>query len=175
MIKTITTFTAQLVTFESTSSFKEVIARLDSALNKEGSKQIMVKLGAATSKGEVEELVNGTRGTSDLLYFFEINHHKWLNVYEERQCPAAVIYTIGNPIIAHTIIKHDIRAAYNIPPRLLVLENPDRSGVKVIYHLPSSVMALTNDTNIRAAAEYLDSKLDKLVTSVLQPLDSACR
>ncbi|PFH51462.1 hypothetical protein AMATHDRAFT_59249 [Amanita thiersii Skay4041] len=169
MSKTITTFTAQLVTFESALPFKDVVTRLDKALNKEGSKQIVPRMGASTSRTEIENLINGICKDNDFLYFLELNHHKWLNIFEGNDNPAAVLYIIGNPLIAQTIIKHDIRAAYNIPPRLLVLEKPDRSGTKLVYHLPSSVMALTDNPELKAAVAILDQKLEDFVKSVIIP------
>lgn len=80
--------------------------------------------------------------------------------------PTAAVYTIGNPVIAQSIMQYDMRAGYNIPPRVLVLEKKDGKGTEVIYHLPSSVMALTDNPLLKQAAEGLDDKLDALFTKV---------
>ncbi|KAF8627198.1 hypothetical protein AX15_004515 [Amanita polypyramis BW_CC] len=165
--KTTTSVTAQLVTLESSAPFAEVTVRLDRALNKEGSKQIMSKIKSATSKDEIEQIVNTIRGDNDFLYFFEINHQQWRNVYEGRDYPATVVYTIGNPLIAHTILKRDIRAALNVPLRLLVVENPETLGTSIIYQLPSSVMVLKSDQDLRAMVEDLDKKLENMLMKVM--------
>ena len=102
-------------------------------------------------------------------YFLELNHHRWLNVYEGKSHPAIVVYTIGNPLIAQTIVKHDTRAALNIPIRLLIVEDPEGRKTRIIYHLPSSVMVLVDDPNIRDAARALDLKLENLLTRVARP------
>ena len=100
-------------------------------------------------------------------YFQEVRHDEWLNLYQgEAVHPTAIVYTIGNPLIAQTIMQHDIRAGYMIPPRLMILEKADRTGTLVIYHLPSSVMALTDNPALKAAVQAVDNKLDKLVTSI---------
>lgn len=80
--------------------------------------------------------------------------------------PKSVLYTIGNPLIAETIMKHDLRAGLNIPPRLLIIEKEDGCGTQVLYHLPSSVMAIGDNHALKAAAEVLDEKLEELVAEV---------
>lgn len=76
-----------------------------------------------------------------------------------------MVYTIGNPTIAQTMLKWDLRGAYNIPPRLLVLEKP-AGGTIVLYHQPSSVMVFDDNASLKAAAEELDAKLDRMLTRV---------
>jgi len=169
MKKTTTKFSAQLVTFETSVPFSEFITRLDNALNKEGSSQIISQLKGANSREQIEKIVNGIRGQSDFLYFLELNHHRWLSVYEGKSHPAIVVYTIGNPLIAQTIVKHDTRAALNIPLRLLIVEDPEGRKTRIMYHLPSSVMVLVDDPNIRGAARALDLKLENLLTMVARP------
>lgn len=88
---------------------------------------------------------------------------------------AAVIYTIGNPLVAQGILLYDVRAGYNIPPRLMILEKADGIGTNVIYHLPSSVMVLTDDPRLKAAAEDLDAKLEKMITEVLSDGSMSCQ
>lgn len=100
-------------------------------------------------------------------YFLEINHAKWLNIYRNEANPAVVIYTIGNPLIAATIIQHDISAGYNIPPRLMILQKADgNDGTIVIYHLPSSVVDCSDNPALKAALEGLDAKLDEMVSHI---------
>ena len=67
MKKTTTKISAQLVTFETSVPFSEFIIRLDSAVNKEGSSQIISKLKGANSREQLEQIVNGIRGESDFL------------------------------------------------------------------------------------------------------------
>lgn len=106
-------------------------------------------------------------------YFLELNHHRWLNVYEGKPHPATVAYTIGNPLIAQTIVKHDVRAALNIPLRLLIVENPERPSTSIIYQLPSSVMVLADNPELRDAAKALDLKLENMLTRIARPSEMA--
>ena len=84
-----------------------------------------------------------------------------------------MVYTIGNPLLAHSLMLHDVRAALNVPLRLLVLENPDTGGTKITYHLPSSVLTLTDNPDLRVDAEALDLKLERMLTNVLDPAGGA--
>jgi uncharacterized protein (DUF302 family) len=97
-------------------------------------------------------------------YFNEFNHGAWLQLFANS--PRVVVYVLGNPLVAQTMLQHDLHGAYNIPPRLLVLEKADGTGTEVIYHLPSSVIALGDNEKLRAAAQALDSKLEALVESI---------
>lgn len=81
---------------------------------------------------------------------------------------STLVYTIGNPLIAQKIIKNNVFAAYNIPPRLLILEKPD-IGATVSYYLPSSVMGQPEggeDPNLYASLQDLDIKLETLVKRI---------
>jgi uncharacterized protein (DUF302 family) len=183
MKKTITPFAAQLVAFDTTLPVREVVTRLDKAVNKSGSAQFLSQFKTVTSKAEIEELVQTTLGENDFLYvvmfkklharvllwnryFRELSHDQWLTTHEGHVHPVAVVYTIGNPLIAQLIMQHDIRAGYMVPLRLMILEKAIGTGTNVIYHLPSSVMALTNNLDLKAVLEGLDEKLENLVSSI---------
>ena len=83
--------------------------------------------------------------------------------------PSAVVYTIGNPLIAQKILKYNVFAAYNIPPRLLILEKLDKIGTTVSYYLPSSVMVQPEggkDPIGFQTIQDLDIKLETLVKRI---------
>ena len=77
------------------------------------------------------------------------------------------MYIFGNPFIAANIMQHDIQAGLNIPPRLLVMEKEDRNGTKVIYHLPSSVIPISENSEQKMIVESLDEKVERLVVKIL--------
>ncbi|KAG6817439.1 hypothetical protein H0H87_008607 [Tephrocybe sp. NHM501043] len=157
-----------MVTYETSLPFEEVIARLDIEVNKAGAGQFILRLKNATTKKDLEDLVHGVTGSNDFLYFLEMNHHKWLNVYHEAEStPPAVVYTIGNPIFAETFMRRDVRAGYNIPPRLMVVQNSgsDAKTTTVFYHLPSSLVVL-DDEELTRAVKVVDEKLEEMITRV---------
>ena len=82
--------------------------------------------------------------------------------------PFTVVYTIGNPLIAQKIMKHNVFAGYNIPPRLFILEKPG-VGTTVSYYLPSGVMGHLEggeDPDLQASLQDLDNKLETLVKRI---------
>ena len=73
---------------------------------------------------------------------------------------------LGNPLIAITMLKHDMTAGLAVPVELLVLERKE-GGVDLVYQLPSALIAgLNRDPSLLAAVEELDRKLEKLVGDV---------
>lgn len=99
----------------------------------------------------------------------EIQHHKLLKFADGIDKPGVVVYTVGNPLFAQSIMKYNLFAAYSIPPRLLVIDKPDGTGTTVSYHLPSSVMGMPvgeNDPTLQIELEALDEKVEKLVQRI---------
>ncbi|KAI5824949.1 TT1751-like protein [Schizophyllum commune Tattone D] len=160
----VTPFLCHLVTYETSVSFDEVTARLNDAINRKGSPSILSNVWRATNKDTINDLLPA----DGFIFFNEFPHHKWLNPYHGvSDTPRTSVYVIGNPRFADSMLTHDLRAALNIPPRLLVLEKADRSGTSVQYHLPSSVIAMPgNSAKVREGAKMLDAKLKALVERV---------
>jgi uncharacterized protein (DUF302 family) len=50
--------------------------------------------------------------------FLTVDHGAWLARIGLNA--RARMYTIGNPLIARTILKHDIAAGLNVPVRLMI-------------------------------------------------------
>ena len=74
MSKTITPFTAQLVTFESDLPFAQVCERLESEVNKSTSAGIFPALASAKSKEDIEEAVNKITGGKDFAYVYSAQY-----------------------------------------------------------------------------------------------------
>ncbi|KAF8315714.1 hypothetical protein DL93DRAFT_2078974 [Clavulina sp. PMI_390] len=85
--------------------------------------------------------------------------------------PQTMTYVIGNPLIALTMLKHDINSALHVPFRFSVNEEPN-GGSSVCYIIPSSqiaIGALTNPADekaLRDAAMVLDEKVEALARHV---------
>jgi len=171
MPKTVVPFTAKSVKFDTDVPFAEVISRLNIAVNKEGSGNIMARLKLIYTQDEFTAVVNNTIGDSEFLYFMEVKHHRLLEYTDGVQKPSALLYIIGNPLIAQIILKHNILAAYNIPLRLLILEKPDEVGTTVSYYLPSSVLGQAeggDDLVLDASLRDLDIRLETLVAKITE-------
>ena len=98
-----------------------------------------------------------------------------MNVYTgTASTPATYVYTLGNPLIAQGMLRHDITGALHIPPRILVSERADGVGTRVVYDDPASVIAVpvTDGCAVneqpRSAAESLSRKLERLVEVIVR-------
>ncbi|KAH9914670.1 hypothetical protein B0H21DRAFT_828297 [Amylocystis lapponica] len=169
MSKVTEEFTAQRITYETSLPVAVVTARLDEALSKGKVDPTWWKaLAKANSREEVEEEMHKVNGGKDFTLFSALPHHVWLNGwYGRNDTPETHLYTFGNPLIAQTMLQHDLRAGLHVPPRLLVLQKADRDGTRVVYILPSSLIAASVggrvNEELKKAAEVLDEKLEKLV------------
>ena len=73
-------------------------------------------------------------------------------------------WILGNPLMAITMLKHDIRAGLFAPVEFMLIENEDGNGCTVIYDVPSSLMVIEENPPLLEAAQALDKKLLALVS-----------
>jgi uncharacterized protein (DUF302 family) len=116
--------------------------------------------GVETEPAEVQKRLEAAAGEEGLMLFNVQDHGKLLNIFGAPR--KARQYVLGNPLIAITMTRHDIRAALYAPLRLLVYEADDH-GTRVEYDQPSSLFGQFNDPRITTVAQSLDSKLVNLI------------
>jgi uncharacterized protein (DUF302 family) len=93
--------------------------------------------------------------------FLTVDHGAWLTRIGLKA--RARMYTIGNPLIAQTMLKHDIAAGLNVPVRLMIYEEVATRTTRLAYDLPSSLMSGLQNEKVASAAKKLDAKLVALV------------
>jgi len=105
-------------------------------------------------------------GPHGFMIFQEYNHGAWtplFNVGDGLKCKRVIL---GNPLVAITMLEHDMTAGLAVPVELLVLER-EKGGVDLIYQLPSALIAGVNrNEKLVDAVSKLDEKLDILVRDV---------
>jgi len=148
-----------IVTTERT--FDQVIDSLTSLVGQTPIVQFGELARRANSREEFEHAVQGFVGTSDFMKFGEINHGAWLGLFGIHR--RVVRWIFGNPLIALTMIKHDVTAGLFAPVEMLITELDDGVGATLTYVLPSSLMVIEDNPSLRAAAEALDQKVAALV------------
>lgn len=75
---------------------------------------------------------------------------------------------LGNPLIAITMLKHDLYTGLFVPVEILVKEKEAGKGTEVVYVLPSCLIAgINKDEKLVEAVGALDGKLEALVKDVL--------
>ncbi len=107
----------------------------------------------------IEDRLNKAAGEEGLMLFNIQDHGKLLSIFGN---PAkAKQYVLGNPLIAATMTRHDIRAGLYAPLRILVYESNE--STRIDYDLPSSLFGQFNNADITTVAQSLDSKLTNLI------------
>lgn len=102
-------------------------------------------------------------GPSGFMLFALLDHGSWLaKAGIDRK---ALRVVIGNPLIAITMLRHDVTAGLFAPVELLITEE-DVDHSALTYVAPSSLMVVEPNEPLRAAALELDAKLAKLAASV---------
>lgn len=137
-----------------------------------------------------QEELDSVLGPHGFMFFSEMDHGIWMELFVEppsqsseassgvlvekptikarRQCKRVIL---GNPLIAITMLKHDLNAGLAVPVELLLVEEDDdgekEGGTRIVYQLPSAFIAGVNtNPELRAAAEKLDEKLAALVMHI---------
>lgn len=101
-------------------------------------------------------------GPSGFMLFALLDHGAWLRTAGVDRRVVRVI--LGNPLIAITMLRHDVTAALFAPVELLVTD--DGAGSSLTYVRPSSLMVIEPNAELAAAAAQLDAKLAALAEKV---------
>jgi uncharacterized protein (DUF302 family) len=110
-----------------------------------------------------EREVGSHVGQSGFMLFAQWNHGGWIRKAGiDRKVLRLVI---GNPLIAITMLRHDVTSGLFAPVELLLTEEDgDRSALT--YVVPSTLMVVEDNEALCVAAEALDVKLADLASKV---------
>ncbi|KAH8684279.1 hypothetical protein BGZ60DRAFT_163105 [Tricladium varicosporioides] len=168
--------TANYTTFHTPHPFQTVISKLYSSIGfpsdvgkwKEVTKSI-TSYGEASQDAFVKEIENLV-GPHGFMIFLEINHGQWTPLFlpsqPRLQCHRIIL---GNPLIAITMLKHDMNTGLFVPVEVLVREI-EAGGCEVGYVVPSSLIVGSSHLDeysdekkeLKKAAGVLDEKLEVL-------------
>ena len=155
-------FTGVRIRFGSNKRFDEVVRAL---LADVGDTPLMIdELPAKCEswesyKAEVESHV----GPSGFILFAVLNHGAWIKKVHIHKKVLRLI--IGNPLLAITMLRHDLTAGLFAPVELIVIEE-DQDRSSLTYVRPSSLMVIEPNEPLLAAAKELDAKLHALAAKV---------
>ncbi len=142
--------------------FDEVLIRLRARMGRASVQEIVALAKTPISQEEyVREVEERFVGESGFMLFAELDHGAWLSKFGIHR--RTVRWILGNPLIAVTMIRHDITAGLFAPVELLITEEEDGQGTTLTYVRPSSLMVIANNPPLLAAATALDQKYDWLV------------
>jgi uncharacterized protein (DUF302 family) len=145
-------------------SFDEVLSRLRGLMGTTNVPQIVALAKGSISQDEyVLQVEEKFVGASGFMLFNEIDHGGWLAKFGiDRR---TVRWILGNPLIAITMIRHDITAGLFAPVEILVTEKEKGDGATVVYVLPSSLMVIEENPSLRDAALASDEKPRALIAN----------
>src|SRR2546430_8609661 len=159
-----TMFTVHHNEHVSSRSFEEVVNAFESAVGSVEDTGFAVLVASTKSAEEFESQVKSRESTSGFMRFLTVDHGSWMARVGLNA--KARMYTIGNPLIARTMLEHDIAAGLNVPVRLMIYEDAASRTTRFAYDLPSSLMSGLKNEKVTAAAKELDAKLIALAIHV---------
>lgn len=148
--------------FLSERSFDAVVAAFEAAVGPGDGKTFQSVVEKATSGEDFTARVHAAEGSSGFILFLKVEHSPWLA--RMGIGGRATTYTIGNPLIAQTMIRHNIEVGLNVPVRVLIYEDAASRTGRIGYDLPSSLMARLKNAEVTTAAKLLDEKLATLAS-----------
>ena len=104
----------------STRPYEEVIKAFEAAVGDGDDGKFLNQMMAITNAEDWEALCNSFFGPSGFLHILSFDHGHWLNFYGENA--KAKQYTYGNPLLAYTMVKHDIGVCFQVLFRILIYE-----------------------------------------------------
>lgn len=157
-----TSFTGVRLRYASTKSYDQLVAALLSDI---GERPVPISEFAVQSDSwpAYQERVQSHVGPSGFMLFGLLDHGAWISKAGVDRKVLRVI--LGNPLIAITMLRHDVSAGLFAPVELLLTDDGE-GGSSLTYVQPSSLMVVEPDPELLSAAEELDAKLAALAAKV---------
>lgn len=155
------TFEGVRVRYDSAKSYDDLLAAL---LAEIGEKPVPIN-DISTTTGDwqsYQEHVEKYVGPSGFMLFAVIDHGSWITKASiDRQVMRVIL---GNPLIAITMLRHDVNAGLFAPVELLIAD--EGQGSSLTYVKPSSLMVVEPNPELLSATIELDGKLAALAEKV---------
>jgi uncharacterized protein (DUF302 family) len=159
-----TRFDGVRVHYDSAKSYDELVAALFDDIG-ETPVELDDFVKASDSWQSYQQQVEPYVGPSGFMLFKVFDHGAWIAKAGIDRKVLRVI--LGNPLIAITMLRHDVTAGLFAPVEvLLVDEGPDLGGSSLTYIKPSSLMVFEPNPQLLSAAQDLDTKLAALAAKV---------
>jgi uncharacterized protein (DUF302 family) len=144
--------------------FDEVVAAFEKEVPLIKGDAVRELVSAPAAANGFESRVRSLEGPSGFMRFLDIDHGAWLSLIgSPTRCK---LYIFGNPLVAHTMLQHDLGVGLNVPVRAMIYEDRKTGKTRFAYDLPSSLMARLGNQKVDAAATRLDEKLAALTKTV---------
>ncbi|WNG23752.1 DUF302 domain-containing protein [Cystobacter fuscus] len=143
--------------------FEAVVEAFEAVVGTLEDPSLQEALTASGDEAGFEARLRAAEGPSGFMKFFVADHGAWLARVGQKA--RARMYVIGNPLIARTMLRHDVAMGLHVPVRVLIHEHRD-GKCHLGYDVPSSLMARLGNEELLVAARKLDDKLALLAEQV---------
>jgi uncharacterized protein (DUF302 family) len=156
----------------SSRPFEEMVRRLTATIGHPDMNAFHSAVAAATTVADLEAVVHGAIGSSDLMEFARFDAGEVLRKGRGGQGPKILRLVVGNPLIMKEMVRTVPDAAAYAPITILVDERAD--GVHLSYDLMASLIAPYGSQAALAVARDLDAKIERLLeTATPGPIEDA--
>jgi uncharacterized protein (DUF302 family) len=149
------------VSLVSSRPFEEIMGRLTATIGRPDMNAFHNAVAAATTVADLEEVVHGAIGSSDLMEFVRFDAGEVLRKERNGQGPKILRLIVGNPLIMKEMAKAVPDAAAYAPITILIDERGD--GVHLSYDSMVSLVAPYGSEAALAVARDLDAKIETLL------------
>jgi uncharacterized protein (DUF302 family) len=143
--------------------FQEVVAALEKAIGHPDMKTFEKNLTAAKTYEELEKIVRGATGPSELMEFARMDLGEVLRKRNGAGAPQSLRFIVGNPVIMTQMVQRVPDAGSYAPVTILIDERPD--GVHLSYDRMASFLAPYESPEALKVARDLDSKVERLLAT----------
>jgi len=148
----------------SSRPFDEIVSRLTETIGRPDMNTFHSAIAAAATVDDLEEVVQGAIGSSNLMEFVRFDAGEVLRKERNGQGPKILRLVVGNPLIMKEMAKTVHDAAAYAPITILVDERAD--GVHLSYDSMASFLAPYGSQAALAVARDLDAKVEGLLETV---------
>jgi hypothetical protein len=145
----------------SSRPFEEVVSRLTATIGHPDMNAFHSAVAAAMTIADLEEVVQGAIGSSELMEFARYDAGEVLRKERGGQGPKILRLVVGNPLIMKEMAKTVPDAASYAPVTILIDERAD--GVRLSYDSMASLIAPYGSQAALAVARDLDAKIECLL------------
>jgi uncharacterized protein (DUF302 family) len=145
----------------SSRPFDQIVRRLTATIGQPDINAFHSSIAAATTVADLEAVVRGALGASDLMEFVRFDAGEVLHKERHGQGPKILRLIVGNPLIMKEMAKTVPDAAAYAPVTILVDERTD--GVHLSYDSMASLLAPYGSQTALLVARDLDAKIEGLL------------
>jgi uncharacterized protein (DUF302 family) len=145
----------------SSRPFEEVLSRLTASISQPDMNALRSALARTQTLADLEELVRGALGSSQLMEFVRFDLGRILAAERGGSGPKLFRLIVGNPLIMKEMVKATPDAGSYAPVTILVDERAD--GVHLSYDSMASLLAPYGSEAALAVARALDAEVERLL------------